>query len=57
MAQSSEISDANSLSQAMSQVSLKALEIIGLRKQNQDLMNMANVKEGLKKKVEERCKE
>ena len=30
---------------------------MGLMKQNRDLMDMANVKEGLKKKVEERCKE
>ena len=48
MAQSSEISDANSLSQAMSQVSIKFLEITSLRKQIQDLMDMANVKEGEK---------
>ena len=41
----------------MSQVSLKYLEITGIRKHNQDLMDMANVKEGLKKKVEKRCKE
>ena len=51
MAQSSKISGADSLSQAMSQVSLKTLDIAGLMKQNRDLMDMANFKEGLKKKV------
>ena len=56
-AQSSEISGANSLSQSMSQVSLKAIEITGLNTQNRDLMDMASVREELKKKLEERCKE
>ena len=41
----------------MSQVSLKTIEFTGLRKQNQDLMNMADIKEGLQKKVEECCRE
>ena len=41
----------------MSQVSLKTIEITGLMKQNQDLMEMADVREDLKKKVEERYKE
>ena len=55
--QSSKISSADSLSQAMSQVSIKALEIIVLRKLNKDLMDMVEVKEGIRKKLEERCKE
>ena len=41
----------------MSQVSLKAIEITGLMKQNRDLMEMVDVREDLKKKVEEHCKE
>ena len=63
MTQSSEVPDASkvpsaeSLSQAMSQVSLKTIEITGLMKQNQDLMEMADVREDLKKRVEERCRE
>ena len=57
MIQPSGILGEDSLSHAMSQVSIKALEITSLKKQNQDLMDMASVKEGLKKKLEECCKE
>ena len=41
----------------MYQVSLKYIEITGLRKQNQDLVDMGNVKQGLKNQVEEHCRE
>ena len=53
----SEASSVDSLSQAMSQVSIKALEITGLRKQNNDLMDMAELKEEIRKKMEDHCKE
>ena len=52
-----EISGADSLSQAMSQVSLKALEITGLKKQNRDLVDMAKNKEKTRKMLEDKCKE
>ena len=57
LTQSSEVPDADLLSQAMSQVSLKNIDITGLMKQNQDLMEMADVREYLKKKLEEHCRE
>ena len=47
----------DSISQAMSQVSIKALEITGLRKQNKDLMDMDELKEEIRKKMEDHCKE
>ena len=51
-----EVPSVDSLSQAMSQVSLKTIEITGMMKQNRDLMEMVDVREDLKKKVEERCR-
>ena len=44
-------SGTNSLSQAMSQVSLKALEVTGLKKQNKNLEDIAEKKEHERKKV------
>ena len=55
--QSSEVPDAELLSQDMSQVILRTIEITNLMKQNWDLMEMADVREDLKKKVEEHCRE
>ena len=55
--QSPEVPGAYSLSQAMSQVILKTIDITGLMKQNRDLMEMANVREDLKKKIEEHYRE
>ena len=54
---SSEIYGVVSLSQAMPQVSLKALEITGLKKQNKDLADMAENKEKARKMLEDKCKE
>ena len=54
---SSKTSSADSLSQAMSQVILKALGIIGLKKQNRDLVDMAENKEKARKTLEDKCKE
>ena len=55
MIPSSEASVEDSLSQAMSQVSIKALEITDLRNKNKDLMDMAELKEQMKKKMKDHC--
>ena len=54
---SSEASGVDLLSQAMSQVSIKVLEITGSIKQNQDLVDMAKHKEKVRKALEYHCKE
>ena len=54
---SSEASGVDSLSQAMSQASIKALEITTLRKQNHDLVDMDEHKEKVRKALEYHCKE
>ena len=54
---SSETSGADSLSQAMSQVSLKALEITSLKKQNKDLVDMDENKEKARKMLEYKCRD
>ena len=57
MIQSSEISGVDSLSQAISQVSIKALEITCLRKQNENLADMDENMERARKALKYRCRE
>ena len=57
MIPSSQASGEDFLSEGMSQVSIKALETTGLRKQNKDLMDMAELKEEIIKRLEYHCKE
>ena len=63
MAQSPEFPDAyevlgvDSLSQVMSHVSLNTIDITRFMKPIWDSMEMANVREDLKKKIEEHCRE
>ena len=48
---------ADSLSQAMSQVSLKNLEITGLKNQNKNLEEIAEKREKERNTLEDKCKE
>ena len=50
-------SGTNSLSQAMSQVSLRDMEITGLKKQNKNLEGVAVKREQERKTLENKCKE
>ena len=50
-------SGADSMSQAMSQVSLKDLEITGLKNQNKNLEDIAGKRENEGKDLEDKCKE
>ena len=45
------------ITQALSQVSLKELEITGLKKQNKNLEDIVGKRELERKKLEDKCKE